>query len=73
LIKDSLEVFVSSLGDWSVNFKVRWDIEVSKYDRKLPSRLYEKIYKAINEAGIWFPFPTYEIQVTKFISWQIDK
>jgi hypothetical protein len=23
LIKDSLEVFVSSLGDWSVNFKVR--------------------------------------------------
>ncbi len=64
-IKDSLEVYVSNLWDWSVNFKVRWDVPVSKYDRKLPSRLYEKIYKKINEVGIWFPFPTYEIILSK--------
>lgn len=64
-IKDSLEVFISSLWDWSVNFKLRWDVEVSKYDRRLPYRLYEKIYNEINKAWIGFPFPTYEVIVDK--------
>jgi small-conductance mechanosensitive channel len=63
--EDSLEVFVSSLWDWSVNFKLRWDVEVSKYDRKLPHRLYEKVYNKVNEVWIGFPFPTYEILVNK--------
>ncbi len=62
---NTIEIFVDNLADRSVNFKIRADIPIDKYDRKLWYIIKEDIYNEINKAWIGFPFPTYEVLLKK--------
>ena len=65
--KDSVVVYLDSLGDWSVNVIWKIMIEADKRSYLYEKQILEKVYKEFPKQWLNFPFPTYEL------TWELKK
>ncbi len=65
--KDSVVVYLDSLGDWSVNVVWKIMIEADKRSYLYEKQILEKVYKEFPKQWLNFPFPTYEL------TWELKK
>ncbi len=65
--KDTLSVYLDSLGDRSVNIVGKIMVEADKRSYLLEKQILEKVYKEFPENWLNFPFPTYEL------TWELKK
>lgn len=63
--KSTIQVFLDSLWDWSVNIKWRIEIPANKYSFMFEKQILEKVYKEFPKHWLTFPFPTYTIELNK--------
>jgi small-conductance mechanosensitive channel len=54
---------LDSLGDWSVNIGIAWQVKAEEYDWLIEKQALERIYIQLPKNWIDFPFPTYDVNI----------
>jgi len=59
--ENSVVVYLDELADWSVNITWKIMVDSNKRSYLLEKYILEKVYNSFPDAGLNFPFPTYEL------------
>jgi small-conductance mechanosensitive channel len=63
--KDSIAVYLDSLGDYSVNITGKAMVDANKWSYLMEKEILERVYEEFPKNGLNFPFPTYSLIIEK--------